>query len=317
MTDPRFRFPYDPRMALSAPQMISNRGRFLSATELGRVFDPIMYRPSFADASETKALLERGLIPVGGVWPDAAAGRSSPHHGGGNTLRIGRPEHAAFEAGGGRGRHAALLLDLFHAGIPGSETVSEREGPLVMIEGRVNLNTATRDALRALAAGALVMDPALAENTQNAHDASMMPPVVPLSLGAPQVSAEADRVADAIIRSRPFASSAKIAFARQPDGVGAFGDRRLYPEGGRIEWTDSACEEVFARIHQSSTVRSRNFRVWIVAQTLAPAAPAAKPEVLAEVRKSFALFADPGKRRSNGLIDPDNARTTIISTNEF
>ena len=36
MTAAKFDFPYDPQMGMAVSQAISNRGRFYSATELGR-----------------------------------------------------------------------------------------------------------------------------------------------------------------------------------------------------------------------------------------------------------------------------------------
>jgi hypothetical protein len=88
----------------------------------------------------------------------------------------------------------------------------------------------------------------------------------------------------------------------------------MYPDNTNIEWSDAAAEEVFARVYEGSTVRSRNFRVWIVAQALAPGAAA---EVLAEVRTVHTLFADPGERAADGSIVPGKFKTTITSSNEF
>jgi hypothetical protein len=97
-----------------------------------------------------------------------------------------------------------------------------------------------------------------------------------------------------------------------------FGNRALYQENTRVEWTDAAAEEIFARVYETATVRSRNFRVWIVAQALAPSIkPGATPGVLAEVRKVFTLFADPGQRAADGSIIPGNIKTSVTSSNDF
>ena len=321
MTDPKFDFPYDARMEFAAPQIISNRGRFYSATELGRVFDPIMYAPLFASGAETNRLRRDGKMPAAGAsWPDAIKGQDSGFYGGGNTLRIGRPEHPAFDVSGQPGLHAAQLLDLFHAGLSRSENAAEREGPVVRIKGHLNLNTASLDSLRALAAGTLMMDPRLARRTSDDHlgAPSMAPPTALLSLSAPTASHEADRIARAIVGSRPFASGAGLALSRDTAGKAVFGNRALYPDDTKIEWTDSAAEEVFARVYEGGTVRSRNFRVWIVAQVVAPSkVSGAKPEVLAEVRKVHTLFADPGERAADGSIIARNFRTWITSSNDF
>jgi hypothetical protein len=316
MTDSKFDFPYDPQMAPAAPQSISNRGRFYSPTELGRVFDPVMHAPVFPSSSETDDLRGNGKIPSRSSWPDVRGNQSSPFYGGGNSLRIGRPEHPDFDLSAMPGLHAARLLDLFHVGRSRSENAAERAGPVTRIAGHVNLNTASRDALRAMAAGALAMDPLLAKRTGGDHlgAPSMAPPVAPLYLTVPTSVSEADLIADAIIHSRPYHSTADLARAKGPDGVAVFGNRVMYPDHTNIEWSDAAAEEIFARVYEGSTVRSRNFRVWIVAQALAPGTEA---EVLAEVRTVHTIFADPGERAADGSIVPAKFKTTINSSNEF
>lgn len=315
MTDPKFDFPYDPQMALAAPQRISNQGRFYSTTELGRVFDPVMHAPTFPSSEETARFRSKGKMPVSSTsWPDVTVNQPSTFYGGGNTLRIGRPEHHAFNLSDKPGLHATLLLDLFHTGRSRSEDSALREGPVIQIKGHVNLNTASRDALRAMAAGALVMDPSLARRTSAEHDKTMMPPVSPLSLSAATSAVEADRIADAIIHTRPYSHTAGLALAKDSDGVEVFGNRALYPDKTNIEWTDSAAEEIFARVYEGATVRSRNFRIWVVAQALAPGAA---PVVLSEVRRAFTLFADPGERAADGSIVAGKFKTTITSSNEF
>lgn len=315
-TAARFAFSYQNEMADSAPQAVSNRGRYFSATELGRIFDPLMHLPAFEDPADTVSLVQSGLMPHGRSWPAVMASQPSEFHGGGNTLRIGRPEHPAFDSAARRGMHAARLLDLFHAGRPHATDAAAREGPLVEIAGHVNINTASRDALRAMAAGLLVMDPALSEQLHAEHDESMMPPVKAVALDAPQASIAADLIADAIIRTRPHASPAEIAWATDADGNAVFGNRRMYRENDKLEWSDAAAEEVFARVHECATVRSRNFRVWIVAQSVHCQADG-QVSVLAETRKAHTLFADPGERKPDGSIDPATFKTTWIHATDF
>lgn len=336
--------PYDPTGIAAgvlpdegeAPTYLSDRGRYFSATELGRAFDPVMWLPTFDPASGLDSTVLRGdgspaatngLMPAAGVaWPLVQVANSpSPWFGGGNTLRIGRPEHPAFAGGAGDpprdmpGTHAARLLDLFHAGKSRSPAPAMREGRLVRIEGHVNLNTATRDSLRALAAGHLTMDPRLAKRSADDFDARMAPPVSRLDdLSAPTQRQEADVVADAIIRGRPYASPSEIARAAGEHGEPVFGNTDFHPDKDRVQWSDAAAEEVFGRVFEASTVRSRNFRVWVVGQCLVPASPGSKqPEVLAEVRKVYTLFADPGERDPDGSISPDRFRVSILHENEF
>ncbi len=321
MTDPKFALPYDPLMRQAAPQWISNAGRFYSVTELGHVFDPVMHAPVFPNSDDTAAFRSKGRMPAScSAWPDVVSAEPSPYYGGGNTLRIGRPEHPAFDQTDSPGLHAAHLLDLFHTGLSRAAEAAGREGPLVRIEGHVNLNTASRDTLRALAAGALVMDPLLGRRLGCDHLGApvMAPPTTPLTLAAPTVALEADRIADAILLRRPYASTAGLALAREAGGKYVFGNRDLYPDASSIEWSDAAAEETFARVYEGATVRSRNFRVWVVAQALAPGSdPGGCPTVLAEVRKVHTLFADPGKRADDGSIITGNFQTWITSSNDF
>lgn len=332
-TDPSYNWTQNP-LVTQAPQRLSNLGRFYSATELGRLYDPLMWRPTYDNTTDTYSI-RTGLMPTSRFsWPDVLpSSPPSPEHGGGNTLRIGRPEHLAFDRPGKRASH---LLDLFHAGRSREADAKLREGNLVAIQGHVNVNTAPRDALRTLAAGALQQDPLLATTTSTqSHQGSplMAAPTTKTTLYAPSTDpkTEADRIADAILRSRPFASPAEMAQAKDADGKPVFGNAELYrtgnqlPANTRLQWTDAAAEEVFARVYEASTVRSRNFRVWVVGQALAPVTTTPTtptitnkaPEVLAEVRKVFTLFADPGQRASDGTIDPNQSHPTVIHEREF
>ena len=328
--DPRFyKGRPTPKMEQS-PMRLSNLGRFYSATELGRVYDPVMWSPTYGDlegssgsgARDTATFTaQRGArLPDGRVsWPEVEISSiATQSYGGGNTLRIGRYEHPRFER---PGLHAAHLLDLFHAGESTSENASLREGNLVDIAGNVNLNTAEADAIRALAAGMLQQDPLLSQTTSRSHQTSslMSLPTFRLELGTPTETKVADRVAEAIINSRPFATAADIASARDEDDDSPFGNRAMYKENERIEWTDSAAEEVFARMYEASTLRSRNFRIWVVGQALAapPSGSTAKPKVLSESKKVFTVFADPGERNSEDEIEPTTYRPRVIHENDF
>ncbi len=326
-TDPYYAWNQNP-LAAQAPQRLSNLGRFYSATELGHLYDPLMWQPTY-DAPEDTTAIRTGLMPASRfAWPDVLpSSPPSTEHGGGNTLRLGRPEHPAFDHPGKRASH---LLDLFHVGQSRSDDKSLREGRLVEIRGQVNLNTATRDALRALAAGALEQDPLLATTPcDGSHQGSplMAPPTTTTTVYAPSSSTttEADLIADAILRSRPFSSTAEVAHLRGQDGKPVFGNPDRYqasgqlPADSRLQWTDAAAEEAFARVYEAATVRSRNFRIWIVGQAIRPVAPtAASPaEVLAEVRKVFSIFADPGQRAADGTIAPQQFHPTVIHEREF
>ena len=248
-------------------------------------------------------------------WPEVSESSvPSKGCGGGNTLRIGRPEHGKFDQPGMR---ASDLLDLFHTGMATSVDASDREGPVVNIQGQVNLNTAGRDVLRCLAAGHLVQDPGLCRVTDWAHDThgTLHPATRVIELDAPTEDLVADRIADAIIRSRPFASPSQLAQARGLDGLPVFGNPAMHENPDRIQWSDAAAEEVFGRVYEASTVRSRNFRVWVVGQSLG--GNAETPEVLAESRRVFTVFADPGERRADGSLEPGNQRIRVLYERSF
>jgi hypothetical protein len=342
-TAPQFSNHVPASKAENAPQRISNRGRFHSATELGRAYDPVMWLPTYSDlpddpgsGARDTAILRgdrinniKPLMPeTRNQWPTVAVGNTpATEHGGGNSLRIGRPEHPKFDFPGLRAAH---LLDLFHAGESGSEDATKREGGVVRINGHVNLNTASGEAIRALAAGLLKQDPELRRVTNWSHQATnsnpaFAPATGKIDLGTPTREKMADRIAEAIIRSRPFASAAELAAVRDADGLAVFGNPEVYRNNPAvtfdvktIQWTDAAAEEVFARVYDASTFRSRNFRVWVVGQAIMPTTSAtATPEVLAEVRKVFSVFADPGERNPDGTINPANHKIRITHENDF
>jgi len=342
-TDKRPEWPTPPTpLAENAPQRISNLGFFYSATELGHVFDPILSSPAYKDVRagdgsgtrDTNTLLA-GTTPqmpaTRNQWPEVTVNSTnSPDYGGGNTLRIGRAEHDRFDRPGGR---ASQLLDLFHTGISTSADAKEREGNVVRIQGQVNVNTASRDALRALAAGILKQDPELriVSNWRHNTASGEYRPFTTKSagssreMGAPSSQKIADHIADAMVLKRPFASVSEVAHVKNAKGEPVFGNRDLYKDalkisdGNLIQWNDAAAEEVFARVYDASTVRSRHFRVWIVSQALAPVRAGAntKPEVLAETRRSFTVFADPGERETDGSLVPAKAKLRILHERDF
>jgi hypothetical protein len=311
--DPRF-FPNTTSVlrnpeAAEAPMRISNLGRFYSVTELARIYDPLMWKTSMPTTAN---------MPWGDVENTS---ESSGDFGGGNTLRIGRADHPRFSSTPGMDAHR--LLDLFHAGISTSDNAAKREGPTTLVAGHVNLNTATRDVLRALAVGAMTMDPKLSARSSENHSTPnlMAPPVSPLKLTPQEINSHANQIADAILlarKSKPFASPSEIANARGSDGKLVFGNKELLPNGSKVHLSDSASEECFARIYESTTTRSRNFRIWVVAQAISPSNTITdNPEVLAEVRRSFTVFADPGLRNADGSIDPKKSKVKILHENDF
>lgn len=314
-----------------APTFLSNQGRFYSATELGRTFDPIMFQPKYDNVAATNRILN-GMMPDGkSSWPSVELGSlPDKFYGGGNTLRIGRPEHPLFSQPKAHlpnvmpQDHAARLLDLFHTGKSRSSDAEERGGRTVRIEGNVNINTASVDSLRALAGGLLQMDPEISERTSEQHSTrTFAPPTKAAKISAPtrikaKEQKEADIVAEGIIRGRPYTSPSEIAAALDEAGQVIFGNKQLLPQGDKINWSDAAAEELFARVYNSSTVRSRNFRIWIVGQAVSPTDKMTiEPEILSEVRRAYTVFADPGQRNADGTIDPTKTKLSILNENDF
>lgn len=323
----------------NAPMRISNEGRFYSVAELGNIYDLVMWFPTYPDLAgksgsgdaDTKILnmpFSEGKASMPGsrnAWPEIANNSvANADYGGGNTLRIGRAEHELFDV---NGKHAAHLLDLFHAGDADTPLGEGASSSTVEINGSINVNTAGKDVLRAMAAGMLKQDPELRKVTSWDHDVGsgrLSPKSELLELGSPKLAMAADRIAEGIMRSRPFASMKDLASARlkpekadDPVGKGEpiFGNKKLYSVGDNLQWSDAAAEEVFARVHDASTLRSRNFRVWVIGQAIVKTGDTA--EVLAESRKVFTVFADPGQRESDGAIDPLKSKPRVIYENDF
>jgi hypothetical protein len=256
------------------------------------------------------------------AWPEVTTSSAiNPDQGGGNTLRIGRPEHQQFDT---TGLNAAYLLDLFHTGDSDPPHGLGAEAATVNITGNININTAEKDALRAMAAGMLKQDPELRRVSSWSHDVSsgkLSPLTAKLDLGSPTLSKAADRIAEGIMRSRPFASMRDLSRASVEGGspsdpdLAIFGNKAMYPQNDRIQWTDAAAEEIFSRVHDAATLRSRNFRVWVIGQSISKVGDTV--EILAESRKAFTIFADPGERNSDGSIDTLKAKTRIMYENDF
>jgi hypothetical protein len=223
--------------------------------ELGNIYDPILWRR-----------VEDGNITANSI--------ADPRFGGGNTLRIGRPEHPLFawtNMGGGAQmpnmqQSAAALLDLFCVSTNYSEA------------GKINLNTAPAPVLRALAGGIyLRSDPNLKIGT-----------VTNANYPIPAEMAEA--FAQGVMRFRakyPFHSPSQLAFigtdTNWPNTTtwpsnAVFGNTNaialsVAPGNSRSSatnnvsaWNDQAAEEWFSKIFSLSTVYSRNFRVYVIAQ---------------------------------------------------
>jgi hypothetical protein len=272
-----------------APCKISNFGSYTNICELGNIFDPIQWAPPTTTTNYANCNINTN---AGSIWT------SNNLYGGGSTLRIGRPEHSRFawtNMGGGAPMpnmqmSAAALLDLFCVSTNYSEA------------GKINLNTAPAPVLRALAGGIL-----LANAGNHAVPSGM-----------------AEAFAQGVMRFRaqyPFYSPSQLAFINTSTdwSQGATGVARIWPsnavfgntnpillsDGTSAQmnlagWNDQAAEEWFSKIFSLSTVYSRNFRVYVIAQKATTNSSGAFIGVGPVVRKYYNLLIE-----QNGIIAPD------------
>ena len=255
----------------------STSGNLASITELGNVFDP--------------AQLTYTVTNPGGALPDIPSSANlSSTGGGGHTLAIGRPEFSIFDRNGTR---AWQLLDVFSANGGTNITTSTA--------GLVNLNTASRDVLRSLAAGVL----------QN-RDTAIQPGSLQNTLYPPAVSSQADLFADAVINSRPLLSTAALSAIRVTPPGGSqpepfFGNPHQYNnQTAPTEWNDTGREELLAKIFNLATTRSRNFRVFVTGQSLDK-----NGNVLSTVTKVYQVFVKPTRDPATGAILKDPPVTGV------
>lgn len=241
------------------PAHMAATDQYVSVTELSHIYDPIQWRPAgFPPASRADFEAK---------WRDAWKSNMTPdgNYGCASTLHIGSPEFKDFDTKDGR---ASRLLDIF--------SVADRKET----RGLINLNTANRETLRALAAGIeLEVDPAISP-------ASIYGPVKD-----PAAPRQADLFADAVIANRPFLSTSQLAdivtVAGDPTSK-FFGNADQWSSGEPAEWNDAAREEYFARIFDLTAVRSRNFRVFVTGQSLDKTG-----RVLSTVNRTFHVALQP------------------------
>ena len=244
----------------------NDTGSYSNILELGNIYDPMQW----SDQSGSPVLKQPGVwtnLTTAGAKPDA-------RFGGRNTLRVGRWEFSKFNTNGQR---ASQLLDLFAASTnaPGPGGVVQAK-----VVGKINLNTAGTNALRALVAGVYQsVDPGLTPNGTNT-----------------MLSTKAVRdFINAVTNFRsqqPFFSTAQLATlttnitsATWP-ASSVFGNASLLSV---TEWNDRAAENWFAKVYPLSTVRSRNFMVHVVGQALQTNGTT----VLSTARKSYQICMEP------------------------
>jgi hypothetical protein len=259
-----------------SPARISNAGEYKSLLELGNIYDPIQWRPRWDAGTETVASVENKWRNLGGNLGDPTAMVSDPQYVVPSTLRIGRGEYARFDQ---IGQRASQLIDLFTL-----ETS-------VTTRGRININTASRDVLRALGAGITISADPLIEPEDLRGDNKLF---------GPFLENQGDLLADAIIKGRPFISPAQLSNLKiEQDGIRTsfFGNIEMWSEGGPVRWLDTAAEEYFRKLFELTTVRSRNFRVYVSGEALKP-----DGTVISRVNRVYQLAFEP-LRGDDGTIE--------------
>ena len=263
----------DPTKAISLLSSSTN-GNIASVTELANVWDP--------------AQLSYTIVNPGGALPDIPnTALRDPRGAGGYTFAIGRPEFSMFDQNGMR---AWQLLD-----VVSGKTSSTN---FTNTAGLVNLNTASFDVLRALAAGIL-------EN----RDPAIQPASLQNNLYPPTVGSQADLFATAVINSRPLLSTSALSAIRDcgqniPCGGGRsnqpfFGNPNEY-QTPPTEWNDPGREELFAKIYNLAATRSRNFRIFVTGQSLDK-----NGSIVSTVTKVYQVFVKPNRDPTTGAIQRD------------
>ncbi len=230
-----------------APARISNVGFYASLTELGNIHDPIQWRPQWSAGNETIETVEEKWLNLGANLSNPETMVADANYVVPSTLRIGRGEYAPLDQPGTR---ASQLLDLF--------TLT----PEISVAGRININTASRNVLRTLGAGIqITSDPNI-----------VLESGTPAPLTGPFENEQADILADAIIANRPFMSTAQLSNLRIDDEEGNpqhfLGNPRTWPQNAPTRWIDIAAEEYFRKMFDLTSVRSRNFRIFVIGQAL-------------------------------------------------
>jgi hypothetical protein len=254
------------------PTYLTKSGKYVSITELGRIYDPIQWKPNGFPPKSSAEFQQK--------WKDSWKSNMTkdPNYGCASTLRIGSPEFLDFDTDDSR---AARLVDLF--------CVSDRTDT----RGLVNVNTAGRNVLRALGAGLQIQ-----EDTA----------IAPSTVFGPTTSQQADKFADAVIACRPFLATSQLSgiLSNTKDNTSKlFGNDSQWTTGGPTEWNDTAREEYFERMLNLTAVRSRNFRIFVTGQAIDKDGK----RVLSTVSKVFQIYLNP-MRDSTGKSNGQQAQIT-------
>lgn len=333
-----FSFPTSPQRA---PWRISNLGRFFSVTELGNLHDPAMWvaGPQSVLNSIYNQHYEDNRDTYLKSLPNDA--KESPLWGGGNTLRIGRPEHELFDQPGMR---ASQLLDLFHVGYNGSNLLSTEgeddalyasydprdhqppptalnpvdsstqpyslvhdprlhsQSEFDRIHGHININSApTVFEIETMLRGALVTNGTLLD-----HDNYITPRYTDeTEIGALANTLNQETiplVAADLYKARPFCSPSHLARVLS----------QLLDEYDALpdHHNDAEAEETFARMLNTTTFSSRHFRIFTYSETVQNETQG----VLARQHRVYEVFVEPVR---NDFSDIERCRLQILSSRDL
>jgi hypothetical protein len=291
-----------------APAFIRN-SRMTNILELGNIYDPILWRG-----------LTNGNV--------ASNSTSDPRFGGGNSLRIGRPEHPRFAFTNmyrnstpsipNMAMSSAALLDLFCItnGTNASGSTYSLGG------GKINLNTAPAPVLRALAGGVLLT-----------NDTAQLPANAAVPAGMSEAFAQG------VMRFRskyPFLTPSHLSFIGTdstwpntnswPNNA-VFGNTNTITldttapgnnVGGSTtininEWNDQAAEEWFSKIYALSSCQSQNFRIYVVAQLVATNNSGQTNAIGPLVKKYYQVFFQNGSSVTGTTPNSTYVNNTIYT----
>ncbi|MDF1659934.1 MAG: hypothetical protein P1U58_20130 [Verrucomicrobiales bacterium] len=349
-----FETPPDESLSRFAPWRISNLGRYHSVSEFGNIHDPVMwvYGPSAGPdsviAKQTKQFYTSRVPNSSGEqnpWLKSIPLDAEPKQtwGGGNTLRIGRPEHDRFDLPGMR---ASQLLDLFHVGVPGNNLNSVESAKTPMLyenfDPKLHRLPPTADD-----PDESVLEPFSSLYSMDEHARSPFqsqwgklnlntaPTLFEFEalLRGPIVSS--DIVVDAATANEPVtpdytdeSTLGELTKRLDPDAIpaialGLYEARPFYSQShlARVftelieehdalpeHYNDAEAEETFARLLNTTSLSSRHFRIHTYAENYVAAGTELKEDViLARDRKAYDVFIEP-IRDSNGEIESTKLR---------
>ncbi|MEQ1839237.1 MAG: hypothetical protein ABL994_02410, partial [Verrucomicrobiales bacterium] len=339
-----FNSPPNPGGVSFAPWRISNLGRFYSVTELGNLHDPVMWvsaDPTVSNFGLTRPTTflygESRNTTLKSLPSDATPGKM---WGGGNTLRIGRPEHRLFDQPGMR---ASQWLDLFHTGFTGTNLTSNGSGaglytdhdprdhqppaaasdPLEaetqpyaslydpdlnaqakfeLIYGHLNLNSApTLFEIETLLRGPFVSSDLRLE-ADHFKTPTYSREGVSGTLRSGLKPDAIPKIAAGLFNARPFYSPSHLArvLSELIDRHDALPDHH----------NDAEAEETFARIFNTTTLSSRHFRIF----TSAEVSHRQTGEVSGRNRRVYEVFLRPVRNATGEVV---KSKLEVISSRDL